>query len=107
MRTSYAGALRLARDIDGLRDRVERSDNPRQPAEVDELNQKMLQLANFLIVLTPLTTPDIGSPTPSGGKVPVAVGALIKVASRNLVAVISAISDTMVNFKLFGRELGG
>jgi Domain of unknown function (DUF4157) len=99
VRTGYSGALKLAREIEGLRDRVERSDNPRQPADVDELNQKMLQLASFLIVLIPLATPDAASTAPSGGKVPVAVGALIKVASRNLIAVITAVSDRLVNFK--------
>ena len=99
IRASYQSAVQLARAIDTIRNRVEGGPNPGDPRDVDELNQKMIQLGALLSPLIPLLYPTAGAAGGGGGTVPVAVGELIRVASANRIAIVSAITPAMVNFR--------
>ena len=101
--TNYQAATNLANDIDIVRRRVETAPNPRQPTDIDELNQKMAQLANLLPPLIPLAYP---ARIPAAGNAPVAVGDLIKITRSDLVAKVTEIESSsapgihMVKFRI-------
>jgi hypothetical protein len=95
--SSFQAADKLTNEILRLKATVEGGPNPRQPADIDSLNGKLDQLAGFLGPLIPLLYP---STAPAGaGTVPVKEGQLIKVRSRNLIAVVSEIDSKMVRYK--------
>jgi dolichol kinase len=96
--STYNSAVTLAARIDTLRATVESGTNPRQPADVDLLNQELTRMATLLPVLIPLLSPGGGSPAPSG-PAPVAVGDLIKVRSANRIALITDVNPSGVFFK--------
>jgi hypothetical protein len=98
VRTNYQSAVTLAREIDGVRARVESGPSPRQPADIDDLNQRMERLAALLPPLISLSSPSATVAGP-GQSAPVAVNDLIKITRSNLIAVVSEVTPLLVRYR--------
>jgi hypothetical protein len=93
IKAAFMNADALFTTIDALRMKVESGPSPRQPKDIDDLNNKLITLSSYLVPLVPLAFPA----KVSGA---VAVGDLVKLTESRSIAVVTNIDPSgLVNFK--------
>ena len=111
IRQAYQAARNKLNEIERAKRLIESGPNPRQPRDIENLNEKLRELTGILSPLVPVVYP---APTQTPGSAPVTVGEWIKVIRSDSIAVVTEISthpsapgDPFIRFEIRTPRHGG